>query len=226
MGRCPSHRRTPGVGDGRVVDGGTDAPAPVDAPTAPACPDLLAAGLAVSLLQVDAETAQVSFVEPTGAAWERVAHYEIKRWNGAEQTADAFAGGLPLPDMTKSSPGATVTVPLANLKSENQYTVGVRARGECLREDPAFASFTTRLREFTQLSGCFIATAAYGSPLARDVQALRRIRDDVRARSPLAAAAADVYARSSPPLADALRTSEAARAVARTLLAPLVTLAK
>jgi hypothetical protein len=207
-------------------DGGTDAPAPVDTPSTPGCADPLAPGIAVNLSNVDAEEAQITFVEPTGAAWERVESYEIRRWNGTEQSSEAFAAGLPLPEMGKSSPGAVRTVPLANLKSENQYTVGVRARGECLQPQPAFASFTTRIRMFTQLSGCFIATAAYGSPLASDVQTLRRLRDGVRDRSPLAAAAADVYARSSPPLADALRGPEAARAVARSLLAPLVRLAK
>jgi hypothetical protein len=225
-GAMPEPPPDAGVTDGPDGDGGVDAPAPVDAPVNPACPDRLAASVAIALANVDAEAAQVTFTEPTGAAWERVESYEIRRWNGTEQTAEAFAGGLPLPEMAKTSPGATLSVPLSNLKSENQYTVGVRARGECLEPQPAFASFTTRLREFTQLSGCFIATAAYGSPLASDVQTLRRIRDGVRARSPLAAAAADVYARSSPPLADALRTSEAARAVARSLLAPIVTLVK
>jgi hypothetical protein len=221
-GAMPEPPPDAGVVDGPDTDGGTDAP--VDAPITPSCPDRLAVSVAISLANVDAEAALVTFTEPTGVAWERVESYEIRRWNGTEQSAEAFAGGLPLPEMAKSSPGATLTVPLSNLKSENQYTVGVRARGDCLESQPTFASFATRLREFTQLSGCFIATAAYGSPLASDVQTLRRIRDGVRARSPLAAAAADVYARSSPPLADALRTSEAARAVARTLLAPLVRL--
>jgi hypothetical protein len=211
----------PAGGDGGVVDG-TDGGG-VDAP-APSCPGTVTAAIAVSPVNVDAEMAEIRFVEPTGAAWDRVESYEIRRWNGLDQTPDAFAGGLPLPEMAKGAPGGTLTVPLANLKSENQYTVGVRARGDCLEADPGFASFTTRLRQFTQLSGCFIATAAYGSPLARDVQALRRVRDGLRDRSPLAAAAAEVYARSSPPLADALRASPPARAIARRLLAPLVTL--
>jgi hypothetical protein len=102
-----------------------------------------------------------------------------------------------------------------------------RARARRMPAAPAgLHQLQHAVRQFTQLSGCFIATAAYGSPMASDVQTLRRVRDGLRARSPLAAAAADVYARSSPPLADALRASEAARAVTRALLAPLVTLAK
>jgi hypothetical protein len=214
-----------GASDGPEHDGGVDAPVSVDAPST-GCSDRLSALVAITLANVGAEAAQVTFTEPTGPAWERVESYEIRRWNGDAQTPDAFAGGLPLPEMAKSSPGGTLSVPLSNLKSENKYTVGVRARGECLEPQPAFASFVTPLREFTQLSGCFIATAAYGSPLAADVQTLRRVRDGLRARSPLAAAGADVYARSSPPLADALRTSEVARAIARTLLAPVVKLAK
>ena len=40
----------------------------------------------------------------------------------------------------------------------------------------AVAELTTTKTNFTQLSGCFVATAAYGSALQPEVAALRRVR--------------------------------------------------
>jgi hypothetical protein len=101
--------------------------------------------------------------------------------------------------------------------------VGMRARGRCLQYSGiAQKTFETPRRVYTQLSGCFIATAAYGSALEPSVGVLRHARDHLVASSALARAGVDLYYRSSPPVASALRESDAARAVVRTVLAPLV----
>ena len=101
--------------------------------------------------------------------------------------------------------------------------VGIRARGGCLGEGPlAFTPFFTGMLEFKQLSGCFIATAAYGSPQEPRIGVLRSLRDAARSRSPLAAAVVDAYERSSPPVAAVLRETEIGRALVRSLLAPVV----
>jgi YD repeat-containing protein len=70
--------------------------------------------------------------------------------------------------------------------------------------------------------GCFIATAAYGSPLHPHVQELRVFRD--RFLLPWGPGRAFVrgYERWSPPLADFLVEHPALRAPARMALAPLV----
>ncbi len=215
-------------GDAGPADAGTapaDAP-PAEAPSgARAClPAGAAALIEVAPVKVLSETAQLELVEPARELWEKTEHYEVRVWYGTERTPAAFAEGLPLPRVSPVQPGNRITVSLSDLKSESQYTVGVRPEGPCADPPIAFATFTTVIREFTQLSGCFIATAAYGAPMAVQVDRLRQVRDRVRAGSALAAAAAEAYARSSPPLADALRRSEAGRAVVRTLLAPLVEL--
>jgi hypothetical protein len=90
----------------------------------------------------------------------------------------------------------------------------------------AVGSLTTTRVHYTRLSGCFVATAAYGSPLAPEVQALRTARDALRPRSVLAAAATDIYYRSSPAAAALLERSEVARAVVRRLLGPIIELAR
>lgn len=74
--------------------------------------------------------------------------------------------------------------------------------------------------------GCFIATAAYGSPMADEVESLRRFRDDYLLTNPLGRAFVRAYYEYGPFAADAIRDNELARAIARTALRPLVELSK
>ena len=116
---------------------------------------------------------------------------------------------------------------LTDLKPLTPYVVAVRVVGSCGTQSPLTqVRFTTLDQQFQQLTGCFVATAAHGSALDPAVGSLRRVRDHVRATSPLGAAAIDLYERSSPPMAAALRGSDPARALVRQLLAPVVSLSR
>jgi hypothetical protein len=86
----------------------------------------------------------------------------------------------------------------------------------------AQTTFATKTPMFKQLSGCFVATAAYGSALEPSVMALRRARDLARDRSGFAAVSVGLYERSSPPLAELLRGTEAGRALVRSAISPVV----
>jgi len=70
--------------------------------------------------------------------------------------------------------------------------------------------------------GCFIATAAYGTPLAAELEPLREFRDTRMLTNPVGAAFADAYYRLSPPVAGFMAEHPRMRAIARTLLAPIV----
>ncbi len=69
---------------------------------------------------------------------------------------------------------------------------------------------------------CFIATAAYGTPLAGDINVLRALRDSYLLNNAAGAAFVDTYYRLSPPVADAVANSVLLKAAVRTLLAPVV----
>jgi len=70
--------------------------------------------------------------------------------------------------------------------------------------------------------GCFIATAAYGSPLEAHVIALRQFRDRYLQHSAIGRAIIRFYYRKSPPLAAFIARHESLRFGARVLLTPLV----
>jgi len=66
-------------------------------------------------------------------------------------------------------------------------------------------------------SGCFIATAAFGTPLATEISTLRRFRDKC-----LPDTLTNLYYRTSPPIADAIREKNHAKKTVRTLIRALI----
>jgi hypothetical protein len=80
----------------------------------------------------------------------------------------------------------------------------------------------TSASNFVTLKGCFVATAAFGSPLAAQVQALRAWRDRHLLSNPAGQLFAALYAAFAPPLAAAIDTDESLRALARAGLAPVL----
>jgi hypothetical protein len=71
-------------------------------------------------------------------------------------------------------------------------------------------------------SKCFIATAAFGSPLAPQVQLLRELRDHYLLPHVAGRAFVALYYTLSPPLATLIASSEALRATVRVALTPLI----
>jgi len=69
---------------------------------------------------------------------------------------------------------------------------------------------------------CFIATAAYGTPMAKEVRTLREYRDRRLRRSVAGRAFVWTYYRLSPPFAGLISRHESLRALARSALKPIV----
>ena len=66
--------------------------------------------------------------------------------------------------------------------------------------------------------GCFIATAAYGTSTAAEIDALRAFRDEVLLESTVGSHLVEWYYKSSPPLADFISEHEPLRTLVRELL--------
>ena len=75
-------------------------------------------------------------------------------------------------------------------------------------------------------SACFIATAAYGTPMAGEIDTLRTVRDTYLLQGVLGTAFVDTYYRLSPPVADVIAESSILRTGVRMLLAPVVAVSK
>ena len=70
--------------------------------------------------------------------------------------------------------------------------------------------------------GCFIATAAYGSPLHPYVKILRNFRDTYLMRSKFGRAMVDLYYKYSPFLTDIIAKNKALKIVVRISLFPMI----
>ena len=184
------------------------------------------------------ESELVSFVAPgddgtTGS----VAGYEVRVRANSAMTADNFAGSMPvIAQITPSSSGATCgggagfppagtrqQVKIAGLLPETDYWVGVRAFDKCHNLGPvAITKFTTPPRVGGEVDACFVATAAYGSVMANDVELLRHFRDALLESNVLGELAVETYYTFGPPVAGVVGQSELLRWMARDLLAPIV----
>jgi hypothetical protein len=162
--------------------------------------------------------------------------YEI-RVRASEMTPDNFTDSMPVsavvtPGGTSATCGSTGGYPAAGsaqaftidaLLPETDYWVGVRAYDKCHNFGPlAIARFTTPPRQAGYVDACFVATAAYGSLMANDVEMLRHFRDVMLRSNVLGELAVESYYTFGPPVAGVVGESELLRTLARDFLAPLV----
>lgn len=76
------------------------------------------------------------------------------------------------------------------------------------------------------VSGCFIATASFGTPFAKEVRMLSEFRDRYLLTNPAGRAFVRFYYRHSPPIADYIRDKEHIKKIVRMLLQPFVKVSK
>lgn len=73
-----------------------------------------------------------------------------------------------------------------------------------------------------QKTGCFIATAAYGSPLAFELDVLRAFRDQRMLRSRIGNVLVSTYYRISPPIALIIAKRQPLKKIVRSCIDPIV----
>jgi len=193
-----------GGSDGGTVMPGCMAPDPV--------PDLV--------LVPDQTSIQVQFTAPsTGTPANR---FSVRYRTGNQPiTDDDFASATAAPSAV-GDPGQQVTATLSPLTRSTLYTVAVRGIAPCGAASSVVSQTVQTLKpKFVTLSGCFIATAAYGSPLEKHVVDFRTFRDQHLLNNPAGRLATAIYYAFSPPLANAIASDEALRALARRALDPI-----
>ncbi len=123
--------------------------------------------------------------------------------------------------------GGDVDVDFGGLSQETTYYIAVRAVDICNVPGPmAVTQYTTPAIQFTTVSPCFVATAAWGTPMAAEIGALRRFRDRHLLTNTVGRAFVSAYYAIGPHIADVIREHDTLRSATRTLLAPAVALAR
>jgi hypothetical protein len=124
-------------------------------------------------------------------------------------------------------PGDIIVVDTAFDAHETDYELEIAAIDLCqTQSDPVAAGLKTTSIDFTTVPPCFVATAAYGSPLADEIWALRRFRDRYLMTNPAGRAFVDTYYAVGPYAADIIAEHPWMRTTTRILLTPLVALAR
>jgi len=172
-------------------------------------------------------TALVSFLAPgDDGVTGKVKGYDIRYRTGGPVTADNFDDPQSIdPKLTLevAEPGSTQAFTIERLLPETEYSVGIRAYDDCYNIGTLeVITFTTPERAIGEVDACFVATAAYGSVMAADVQMLRHLRDSVLRKTVLGELAVEAYYTFGPAVAGVVGESELLRATAREVLAPIV----
>src|SRR6185295_4812483 len=92
----------------------------------------------------------------------------------SEIDPSTFSAWTPAGTVPPGPPDSETSVSITGLSPDSDYAIGMIAHGKCGTSPPTFQRIETPPVEFVKLSGCFIATAAFGSELAPEVQLLRR----------------------------------------------------
>ena len=131
--------------------------------------------------------------------------------------------------------GDTMTFdPTTNLAYNTEYTVtidgtardsvgnGLDGNGNGIAEGSPADDYTWSFTTKAAGRGCFIATAAYGTPIAEEIQILREFRDSYLLTNPLGRAFVDVYYSTSPPIAEFIAEHPHLKVIVRAGLVPVV----
>jgi polyhydroxybutyrate depolymerase len=144
-------------------------------------------------------------------------------------TVSSTSGGsVTVPGTGTHTYDAGAVVPLTATPDSGYYFVNWSGNGTVGNSHTASTTITMNgdysiTANFAQTApsgggGCFIATAAYGTPTAKQLDVLRAFRDDVLLKSTVGSRLVDLYYKVSPPIANFISEHNVVRTLVRELL--------
>jgi hypothetical protein len=189
-------------------------------PCDPGMCDMPQTPTALDLTQATDSTLTVQFKVPDGP---QAGAYRVRYSDAGPITDDNYMNANPAPSTNLGTPGSTVSAVITGLRPKTHYYISVRPESRCgVLGTQITGDTTTNSATFATLSGCFIATAAYGADWEPEVAMLRQFRDRYLLTNPLGQAAVASYYTMSPSLAGLIAGHEPLRRLAQQALSPVV----
>jgi hypothetical protein len=179
----------------------------------------------ITQTEVLANRATITFEAPGDDRDEgMVTGYEIRYRVREPITEENFDSSTQIAAVLAPVPaGELQTFTFEGLIPETTYHVGIRAFDNCQNKSELVTfEVTTPERPMGEVDACFVATAAYGSSMAGDVEMLRRFRDTLLAKTVFGELAVQAYYTLGPALSGLIGESEVLRSTARSALDPIV----
>jgi hypothetical protein len=181
--------------------------------------------LNVKSLDTESTTLTLGFVAPgDDGIMGKVTKYDVRYLANQPLTDANFDQGSPITTtVSPVEPGQLQTVEISGLLPETEYYIGVRADDNCHNFSHVVTTkVTTLASKVGEVDACFVATAAYGSLMANDVEMLRHFRDSFLQNTALGELFVEGYYTFGPGVAGVVSQSELLRATARDALSPVV----
>jgi hypothetical protein len=179
----------------------------------------------VQAIDTESTSVTLGFVAPgDDGIMGKVSKYEV-RYSATVPITDAnFEQATPIETtVTPVDPGQVQTVEVTKLLAQTDYYIAVRADDNCHNSSHVVTTKVTTLApKVGEVDACFVATAAYGSLMANDVEMLRHFRDSFLQRTALGELFVESYYTFGPGVAGMIGQSELLRATARDVLSPVV----
>jgi hypothetical protein len=145
------------------------------------------------------------------------------------ETLDVIITGTNFAGATGVSFGAGITVNSFNVDFSTQITANISINADAATGARDISVTTLGGTDilvdgFTVEKGgiCFIATAAYGTPMAKEIEILREFRDQYLLTNPVGEALVELYYNTSPPIANFITEHPALKPVVRAALKPVI----
>jgi subtilase family serine protease len=130
-------------------------------------------------------------------------------------------------EIDEIQPGSQKSVSINNYiflsAGSHTITVKIDADNRIIEENEGNNNAVVSVHAFEEETGCFIATAAYGTPTAEEIEILRNFRDEILIPNSAGEILVNTYYDVSPPLAEFIAEHDTLRTIVRVgIIEPMV----